>query len=126
MDNLNQSNTQKAEKDYWRTPNNLINDALGLLNTWRFGVDVCAKDADTSIALATTYIDESIDALSPLVELDENYIVKNERYHCQHLPMFCNPPFSKKWEFFQKAIEQYKSSGHKILMVLPYTPATRA
>ncbi|MFQ0991367.1 DNA N-6-adenine-methyltransferase [Gilliamella apicola] len=126
MVNLNQSNTPKSEKDYWRTPNNLINDAIGLLNTWQFSVDVCAKDADTSIGLATAYIDENIDALSPLVEWDENYIVKNERYNCKHLPMFCNPPFSKKWEFFQKAIEQSKSSGHNILMVMPYTPATRA
>ena len=49
MVNLNQSNTPKSEKDYWRTPNSLINDAIGLLNTWRFSVDVCAKDAETSI-----------------------------------------------------------------------------
>ncbi|WP_334320418.1 hypothetical protein [Gilliamella apicola] len=76
MVNLNQSNTPKSEKDYWRTPKNLINDAIGLLNTWQFSVDVCAKDADTSIGLATAYIDENIDALSPSVEWDEDYIVK--------------------------------------------------
>ena len=126
MVSLNQSNTPKSEKDYWRTPGNLIRDAQLLLNTWRFSVDVCAKDADTAISIATAYIDENIDALSPSVEWDEHNFVKNERCHCKHLPMFCNPPFSKKWEFFQKAIKQSKSSLHKILMVMPYTPATRA
>lgn len=126
MVNLNQSNTPKSERDYWRTSKKLIGDAQMLLNVPQFSVDVCAKDVDTSIGLATAYIDENIDALSPLVEWDKNNIVRNERYHCKHLPMFCNPPFSKKWEFFQRAIEQSKSSGHEILMVLPYTPATRA
>ena len=126
MVNLNQSNTPKSEKDYWRTPKNLIGDAQMLLNVPQFSVDVCATNADISIGLATADIDESIDALSPLVEWDKNNIIKIERYHCKHLPMFCNPPFSKKWEFFQRAIAQSKISGHSILMVIPYTPATRA
>ena len=55
MVNLNQSNTPKSEKDYWRTPKNLVIDALGLLNTWQFSVDVCAKDADTMGVFPTSY-----------------------------------------------------------------------
>ena len=104
MVNLNQSNTPKSEKDYWRTPKNLINDAKMLLNTRWFSVDVCAKDASISIGSSTAYINENIDALSPLVDWDKNSLIKKKHYHCKHLPMFCNPPFSKKWEFFQKAI----------------------
>ena len=125
MVSLNQSNTPKSEKNYWRTPENLIIDALTLLNIPRFSVDVCAKNADTSIRSSTAYIDESIDALNT-IRWDENNIIKNERYHCKHLPMFCNPPFSKKWEFFQEAVSQSQVWGREILMVMPYTPATRA
>ena len=126
MVNLNQSNTPKSEKDYWRTPKNLINDAKMLLNTRWFSVDVCAKDASISIGSSTAYINENIDALSPLVDWDKNSLIKKKHYHCKHLPMFCNPPFSKKWEFFQKAIAQSKTSRHSILMVMPYTPTTKS
>ena len=102
MVNLNQSNTPKSEKDYWRTPEKLVIDALGLLNTWQFSVDVCAKDAETSIGLATAYIDENIDALSPSVEWDEDYIVKMgitivDIYRCFVIRRFLkNGSFSKK------------------------------
>lgn len=126
MVNLIQSDTPKNDKDYWRTPRTLLEDALTLLNVSFFSVDVCAKNSDTSIVLSTAYIDEDIDALNPNVRWDEHYIHKGDRGYNKHLPMFCNPPFSKKWEFFQKAVAQSKLSGHSILMVMPYTPATRA
>lgn len=67
MVNLIQSDTPKNDKDYWRTPNNLLEDALTLLNVSFFSVDVCAKNSDTSIVLSTAYIDEDIDALNPNV-----------------------------------------------------------
>lgn len=125
MVNLRQSYTPEINKDYWRTPNNLLEDALMLINTGYFSVDVCAKDYDTSISTSTAYIDEEIDALDPYVRWDTHYIDKGERGHCKYLPMFCNPPFSKKWKFFQKAIEQSTLCKNNILFVMPYTPTTK-
>lgn len=122
---INKSKTEKQNKDYWRSPPNLIGDALMLLKIRCFSVDVCAKDRDTSIELSTAYIDENIDALSPSVDWNKHNIVKNEAFHCKYLPMFCNPPFSQKWKFFNKAIEQTKKFNQSILMVFPYTPVSK-
>lgn len=122
---INKSQTEKQNKDYWRTSLELINDAKNLLKIKWFSVDVCAKDRDTSIWLSTAYIDENINALSPKVNWNKHYIIKSESFHSRDLPMFCNPPFSQKWQFFSKAIEQSQQYHLSILMVLPYTPATK-
>ena len=122
---INKSQTDKQNKDYWRTSPELINDAQMLLKIRWFSVDVCAKDRDTSIGLSTAYIDENINALSPLVDWNKHCLVKSEEYHCKYLPMFCNPPFSEKWQFFSKAIEQSRRHHLSILMVFPYTHATK-
>lgn len=122
---INKSQTDKQNKDYWRTSPELISDALKLLKIRRFSVDVCAKDRDTSINFSSAYIDENINALSPAVNWYEHHIVKNKFLYSRSLPMFCNPPFSQKWQFFSKAIEQSRNYNLSILMVLPYTHATK-
>jgi hypothetical protein len=114
---INKSNTKQNEKDFWRTSPELIHDALKLLNIEMFGVDVCCSSEDVKIEKANFCITEQHDALKcnswfSLYEQDNT--------------SFCNPPFSKKWEFFQKAIEQVNKFSKQVLMVLPYTPVTKA
>lgn len=114
---INKSNTKQSEKDYWRTSELLINDALTLLNIKDFDTDVCCLNEDVKINSATCYITESDNAL------DSNlwFLAGNPSN-----TSFCNPPFSRKWEFFQKAVEQVNKWSKQVLMVLPYTPITNA
>lgn len=112
----NQTNTEKTQKDYWRTPPELINDALRLLNIKGFDTDVCCASGNEKIKFASAYIDEQANALT-----SELWFLG-----CQNgSTSFCNPPFSKKWEFFEKAVEQSKKWSKQILIVLPYTPTTK-
>ena len=46
---LNKSQTDKQSKDYWRTPFNLVDDALKLLSIDAFDIDVCCKDESVKI-----------------------------------------------------------------------------
>lgn len=119
------SQTEKQSRDYWRTGPELVYDAQKLLKIRWVSIDVCAKDRNTSIWLSTAYIDENIDALSPTVNWYEHHIVKNKFLYRRDLPMFCNPPFSKKCQFFSEAIEQSQCYHQCILMVLPYPPSTK-
>jgi hypothetical protein len=117
---LNKSQTEKQNKDYWRTSELLINDALKLLNIKSFGIDVCchfepAINDINIIKHAETYIDE-----------EENSLDSYSWFHGSNPTAFCNPPFSRKWEFFQKAVEQVNKWSEQVLMVFPYTPATKA
>lgn len=113
---LNKSQTEKQNKDYWRTSELLINDALTLLNIKGFDTDVCCSSEDVKINNATCYITESNNAL----ESNLWFLAGNPSN-----TSFCNPPFSQKWEFFQKAVEQVNKWSKQVLMVLPYTPATK-
>lgn len=108
------SQTEKQNKDYWRTSPELINDALGLLGVTSFDTDVCCSVESIKINKSFAYISETQNALN-----NEWFTLQNST------PSFCNPPFSKKWEFFKKAVEQSKKWGKSVLMVLPYTPATK-
>ena len=117
---LNKSQTEKQNKDYWRTSELLINDALKLLNIKSFGTDVCCRfepaiNDINIIKHAETYIDEEEDSLDAYSWFRSSYPIA-----------FCNPPFSRKWEFFQKAVEQVNKWSQQVLMVLPHTPATKA
>ncbi|MCO6539885.1 MAG: hypothetical protein J6569_07100 [Gilliamella sp.] len=114
---LNKSQTEKQNKDYWRTSELLINDALTLLNIKGFDTDVCCSSEDVKINSATCYITESDNALESNLWFLASYPSNTS---------FCNPPFSRKWGFFQKAIEQVNKFSKQVLMVLPYTPATKA
>lgn len=111
---INKSQTDKQNKDYWRTSPELINDALNLLGVKGFDTDVCCSIESVKINIAFAYISETQNALN------------HEWFTLQDgSPSFCNPPFSQKWKFFNKAIEQSKKWGKQVLMVLPYTPATK-
>lgn len=110
----NKSNTTPDTKDYWRTSPELINDALKLLGVNCFDTDVCCSSESVRINKAFAYISETDNSLSSdWFTLDSG------------APSFCNPPFSKKFQFFQKAVEQVKRHGKQVLMVLPYTPCTK-
>ena len=111
MVNLNQSNTPKSEKDYWRTPKNLINDAQMLLNTRWFSVDVCAKDASISIGSSTAYINENIDALSPLVDWDKNSLIKKSITIASIYRCFVILHFLKNGSFSKKLSHNLKHRG---------------
>lgn len=119
MSIINKSNTDENMKDLWRTPPELVEDALKLLNIDSFDVDVCCKNRDVKIERAEYYLTEEDDALtqdwfsSAWEEISENNTA------------FCNPPFSKKWQFFQKAVEQANRWKSNVLIVMPYTSCTR-
>lgn len=111
----NKSKTDKNLKDLWRTPPDLINDALTLLNIPGFDTDVCCSDERTMIEKAETWISEREDALNTNL-----WFLSGPSY-----TSFCNPPISKKWIFFQKAVEQVNKWRKQVLMVMPYTPYTK-
>lgn len=115
MSNINKSNTPVAEKDYWRTPPELINDALGLLNINGFDTDVCCSNSNVKINKAEAYISEQQDALQA-----ESWFLFGRAGNTS----FCNPPFSNKWLFFQKAVEQSRKWSKQVLMVMPYRSCT--
>ena len=114
---INKSNTSNNEKDYWRTPPNLIADALLLLGIETFDMDVCANNNSVRIRPSRSYLHEEDDALK---ESAEWFYTAGRNGNVA----FCNPPFSKKWEFFEKAKKQVSKFNANVLMVLPYTPCT--
>lgn len=120
---LNKSQTEKQSKDYWRTPQELIDDALKLIGAKGFDIDVCCSDEDVQIQNSYWCLLESQDALSDIDWFSDNYY--SDCFSPIFTTSFCNPPFSQKWKFFNKAIEQSKKWGKSVLMVLPYTPATK-
>lgn len=105
------SKTEMAEKDYWRTPDNLKVDGLMLIGADNFGMDACAKDV--GVAVCMNFISESENALT--TEWDRG---------CFKYPIFCNPPFSLKWEFFHRAVQQVNKHKRPVLFVMPYEPAS--
>src|SRR5699024_4758936 len=94
--------------------NNLVDDSLALLYINMFDVDVCCESWDVKINKAMSCILEKENAL----ELDEAWFDRGNT-------SFCNPPFSRKWEFFNKACEVVERVKKNVLMVLPYTPVTK-
>lgn len=116
MANINKSNTPMFEKDYWRTSPELVDDALNLLGIKGFDTDVCCSNELIKIDKAETCITESDDALNSNLWFLHGRVGNTS---------FCNPPFTLKWQFFQKAVEQSKKWGKQVLMVLPYTPTTK-
>ena len=121
---INKSQTDKQSKDYWRTPQELIDDALKLIGAKGFDVDVCCSNEDTKIPKSYWCLLENQDALGDDMDwFSDNY---PECSGPIFATSFCNPPFSKKWEFFKKAVKQVEKWGKSILMVFPYTPVTTA
>lgn len=115
------SSTSSLEKDYWRTPENLTSDIKNLLNINQFSIDVCCANDEIAIA----------DSLHCLTEFDDSLAIDNwiEFLGLKTIdvkdPFFCNPPFSKKYLFFQKAVEQVKLTRIPCAFVMPYEPVSQ-
>lgn len=109
MRNTIQSNTPTNKRDLWRTTDYCFRDAMALCGV-HFDIDLAACPDSTK---CSHYLDSHTDALDSQI--------------CWFLPgqvaAFCNPPFSRKVEFLQKAHEQRKNG--LICMLLPYEPCTK-
>lgn len=108
MKNTIQTNTPLNIKDYWRTSDRAYRDACYLCGVDNFNVDVAADDGNKK---CYAYISEQADSLCIDWFLGD---FENA---------WCNPPFSRKVEFLQKAYEQ--RIGGLICMILPYEPCTK-
>lgn len=114
MDYTN-SKTQQDKKDFWRTAPNALYDARQLLGVESFALDAAATDY--SVSVADSCITEEMDALKVANWFD---LVTDQ--HKPYPVAWCNPPFSQKKAFLQKAFEQ--SANGFIMMMLPFAPAT--
>lgn len=101
------SNTPESKKDNWNTPWHAVRDAEALLGQ-SFMQDACACDKAT--AKAPMFITPEQDSLKT------EWIVG---------PVWCNPPFSRKTEFLQRAHEQAIKHSIIVCMMLPYEPCTK-
>lgn len=115
MDYTN-SKTKEDAKDYWRTAPNAIYDAARLLGIKHFSIDAAAKDCD--VAVCHYYISESEDAISV-----PNWFSYAPISLSPFPVAWCNPPFSLKSKFLEKAFEQ--SQFGFVMMMLPFSPATK-
>lgn len=116
-----ESSTEKVDKDFWRTPSLFINDIKHLLNVSKFSVDACCANESIAIADSLSCITESQDSLSV-----SNWLEFSDGKFDSRNPLFCNPPFSKKYVFFKKAVEQVKLTGVPCVFILPYEPVSKS
>lgn len=108
MRNNVKTKTDLSKKDYWQTSDLAYDDACHLCGVEAFDIDVAASIGNRKCSY---YLDEDADALSV------RWFSRDEAY------AWCNPPFSLKIEFLQKAYEQRKSGT--ICMMIPFEPATK-
>lgn len=101
------SKTKAELKDLWRTSDLAYRDACALVGVREFDVDAAACARSTKCRV---YFSAEYDAL------DRAWTSTRDRY------VWCNPPFSSKVEFLQKAYEQ--RAGGVICMMLPFEPVT--
>jgi phage N-6-adenine-methyltransferase len=89
-------------KDDWATPWSFVEFVeKTFLRGQKFVVDVCANRLNSK---AEAFIDEDEDALTrPWPDG----------------PVWCNPPFSKKEQFIDKAISEARTNGIETFMLLP-------
>lgn len=101
---LKQEYLKSDEKDTYKTPRYLIERLEKEFG--QITLDVCANEQN---------------------KVCENFISKEQNALVSDWTtsgiVFCNPPYSKKDEFLEKAIEQSKT-GQKIIMLVPCTPET--
>lgn len=109
MKNTIQTKTPTNLKDYWRTSDQAYRDACALIGIKCFDIDVAA---DAINSKCHDFLHEGDNSLSC------DWFASIE---CTHA--WCNPPFSRKVEFLQKAYEQ--RIGGLICMMLPYEPCTK-
>ncbi|EKE79070.1 DNA N-6-adenine-methyltransferase [Idiomarina xiamenensis] len=107
MRNSVKTTTPSSAKDYWRTSDQAYRDACYLCGVDDFNVDVAADDGNKKCA---AYISEQADSL------------RIDWFLGDFANAWCNPPFSRKVEFLQKAYSERKRG--LICMMLPYEPCT--
>lgn len=105
----NSSNTPPNKKDFWNTTWQAVRDAEKLTGR-KFMLDAATtKEASKAIQ----YITPEMDALS--------------RSWIDEIPgaVWCNPPFSRKELFLDKAHEQAIMLGEIIVCMIPFEPTTK-
>ena len=101
------SNTADGDKNFWATSWRQFFDATYLYGR-PFQFDVCAEEATAKCGPINYFSPErGDDALALDWPAD----------------FWCNPPFSRKVEFIQHALEQAKN-GRPGMMLLPYEPVS--
>lgn len=105
-----ESKTAENSKDFWRTWPGAIADAEKLIGL-RMALDACATNA--SVAVSGEFISPEQDALlldwTPFGSIGA---------------VWCNPPFSLKAEFLQKAFDQAKKNRLVVCCMIPFEVAT--
>lgn len=122
---MNRTSTKSTIKDYWRTSPKAVADAEALIGA-KFVFDACAKDEASIIkpklpAFVESCGDDALgsDAIWGMINIDQVYgsAIRG--------PGWCNPPFSRKTEFLEKAAQQAKSHGIMVCCMIPLEPATK-
>lgn len=103
------SATPDNKKDYWNTPWHAVHDAAFLIGQ-SFELDACAKDQ--SAAKAYQWITPEQDALT------SQWVPKVAG------AVWCNPPFSNKAAFLDRAYQQAKLHGLTVCVMVPYEHLT--
>lgn len=108
--NSNISETPENQKDLWQTPPFVVEDAARLIGQG-FALDACA--ADIQAAKSSEFITPEMDALTvdwwPAAALGA---------------VWCNPPFSQKEAFLQRAYEQARLMRLTVCCLVPLEPST--
>ena len=101
------SKTQINKKDMWNTTWQAVRDAEFLIGG-KFDLDACSASRNES--KADSFISPDDDAML---------------FHWYGKRVFCNPPFSRKIEFIDRANNQAMEWSNVICMMLPFEPCTK-
>ncbi|MDD4865163.1 MAG: DNA N-6-adenine-methyltransferase [Alishewanella agri] len=104
----NKSQTEESKKDLWNTDWRAVRDAEALIGQ-PFVLDACAMDKPT--AKAPVFISPQQDSLKT-------------PWHTTNGAVWCNPPFTMKPQFLNRASEQAKIGQINIMVMLPFEPCT--
>lgn len=107
MKNTIKTNTPESAKDYWRTSDLAYRDACYLCGIDGFHVDVAASKENKKCEY--------------FVSEDDNALLTTWNFDVLEFA-WCNPPFSRKAEFLQKAYSERFNIN--TCMMLPYEPCT--
>ena len=102
-----ESETPINKKDMWNTTWQAVRDAECLIGG-KFGLDACATSDNES--KAASFISKKDDAMIT----EWNF-----------LRVFCNPPFSRKIDFIDRAYQQAKKHKNIVCMLIPFEPCTK-
>jgi phage N-6-adenine-methyltransferase len=115
MNNI-KSNVKKSIRDYWETPQYLVNQVSNLLFC-DFVLDPCSTDKNKK---GDFYIPEWVDGLQEDWRCLLAGLVTDEYSFCP--AVWVNPPFSKLDQWVDKVIHESSKNGLLICMLHPDTP----